>query len=256
MQQAVTVVRYDNGQRWVLGIAASKPRPAWQRWLTLVESAWRSAWTEDMHLTPLRMGAGEGTEEGRATKAAPYDGAALERHLEAILRRDRLKVLKVLMGYVKHPQEAEDLAQDVFIKVLERLKQGYEPGAIPSAWVMRVTVNLAVDRVRSAWFRRVQPVDTLPETAEKGQRQDAGPEVAVLQKERETVVLTAIQKLPVNQRTVIMLFYFHDQRIEEIAAVLDIQVGAVKTRLFRGRERLKALLGAHGDDWQSGEDDV
>lgn len=251
MQLAVTAAENPGELRWMAWVSATEPVALWQRLITRAASLWLLVKKNADHPSRVLME----TDVRRPRQEVFADQAVLERHLEAIIQRDRLKVLKVLMGYVKRPEEAEDLAQDVFVKVLERLQRGHDPSQIPSAWVMRVTVNLAVDRLRSAWFRRVRPVDTLPEGVEQTRRAES-PERTALQKEQEAVVLAAIRQLPVNQRTVVMLFYFHDQRIEEIAEVLGIQAGAVKTRLFRGRERLKELLSAYRHDEQFGEDDA
>jgi hypothetical protein len=111
---------------------------------------------------------------GCAQKSAPVmetalrrDGKDMEqtwrRDLLALVQRDRQAVLKVALGYLQNAADAEDVAQDVFLKACQRLAAGVPLAQLTRAWMLRVTVNTAIDRRRSSWLRRSVLVDRIPE---------------------------------------------------------------------------------------------
>lgn len=185
------------------------------------------------HQRPMTKDAG-GTEE-------------LEAALQTIISRDRLVLLKILMGYVGDWHAAEDLAQEVFVRIFTRLREGHRADSMPRAWVIRVATNLAHDRARSAWHRRVETRDVL-DTDDHESLPDAAHEA--LRHEHDAVIWNAIQSLPEAQRQVVTLYYFYDRDLKTIGQTLGVREGAVKARLFRARSRLaQALAPLIGDDF-------
>ena len=141
---------------------------------------------------------------------------------EKLVTENENRLYRAALAILGDPHEAEDAVQDAFLAYLEKAPERVEH---PSAWLMRVLVNRCKSRLRLAW-RRVGP---LPETLPT-----PGPE------EREEV--EELFSLPPEDRTVIHLFYFEGCSTQEIAAITGMRPGTVRSRLSRGRERLRRLL--------------
>ncbi len=135
---------------------------------------------------------------------------------------------------ILHDRErAEDITQEAFIQLLAHWRKvsRYER---PDAWVRRVAIRLAVrhqkrERVRAVLER--EAVQTNPSEV------------------RDVDLARAVGRLPMMQRATVVLFYFEDRPIAEIAHILEISDGSVKVHLHRARERLAELLGEEvGED--------
>ncbi len=162
--------------------------------------------------------------------------------LFALVRRDRAVVLSVALGYLGDPDEAEDVAQEVFVKAFRRLVAGVEVANLTRSWMLTVTAHAAIDRRRSAWWRHVTgggPSRTLPS-------QEPSLEDQIVAADERSSVLAAVQRLPARLRDVVSLYYLGDLSVAEVANMLHISEGAVKARLFRARDRLRPLLLAAG----------
>lgn len=140
-----------------------------------------------------------------------------------LFHRYRDDVYRLAMNYTKSVQEAEDVCQTVFLKLLEN--PDIAPGRERS-WLMQVTANTCRDLLRSHWWKRTVPLETA---------------VAVRQPELDET-LRLLSKLPPQYRVVLYLHYYEQYTTAEIARLLQIPTGTVSTRLRRGKERLKAML--------------
>lgn len=140
-----------------------------------------------------------------------------------LFHRYRDDVYRLAVNYTRSREEAEDVCQTVFLKLLEA--DDITPGK-ERAWLMQVTANTCRDILRSAWWKRTVPLETLGEAPQA--RMD------------ETLYL--LRKLPPSYRVVLYLHYYEQYTTQEIARLLGIPRGTVSTRLRRGRERLKAML--------------
>ena len=140
-----------------------------------------------------------------------------------LFHRYRDDVYRLAVNYTRSPQEAEDVCQTVFLKLLE------QPDLMPGrekAWLMQVTANECRDLLRSSWWKRTVPLEQafqIPKTEAD-----------------ETVYL--LRKLPPKYRVVLYLHYYEQYTTAEIAQLLKIPMGTVSTRLKRARERLKTML--------------
>ena len=124
--------------------------------------------------------------------------------------------------------DAEDVYQDVFLRVLGQNTADWE-GERVKAWLIRATVNRCNDLHRFRLRRTVLPLEDIPDTTAP---------------ENEAAELwAAVASLPPKLRTVVHLHYAEDYATEEIAAMLSVPPATVRTRLHRGRLRLKELLG-------------
>ncbi len=157
--------------------------------------------------------------------------------LAQILHAYRRKVFGLAYSFVRNRETAEDVAQEVFIKVWRALP-AFDARASLSTWIYTITRNTSLSTLRDRRARE-QPVDPTETPAER----DSGSE-SVEAAAENTSLLRLIEQLPDKQRQVILLFYMQEQSHEEVAAMLAMPVGTVKTLLHRARARLAAAAGA------------
>ena len=156
------------------------------------------------------------------------------------------KVVKLVMRYVRNPAEAEDIAQDAFIKAYRALPQFRGDSAFYT-WLYRIAINTAKNAVVA---RDRNPVDfdlDMTNTEEsyemQGRLKDSEtPEALVLTDEIRTTVNAAIANLPEDLRTAIVLRELEGLSYEEIAVTMDCPVGTVRSRIFRAREAIDGRL--------------
>ena len=140
-----------------------------------------------------------------------------------LFHRYRDDVYRLAVSYTRSSQEAEDVCQTVFLKLLEQ--DSIIPGK-ERAWLMQVTVNQCRSLLRSAWWKRTVSLDvTIPAPA---------PE--------DWSVRQAIMGLKPKYRVVVYLHYYEQYTTPEIAKMLKISTSAVTTRLDRARQQLRRLL--------------
>ena len=131
-------------------------------------------------------------------------------------------VYRLALSYTRSPQEAEDVCQTVFLKLME---QNVAPGK-ERAWLMQVTANQCRSLLRSSWWRKTAPLE----------------ECSVAVPETQNDVLDALLKVPPKYRIVLYLHYYECASSAEIGKLLHISQSTVTTRLDRGRKMLKELL--------------
>ncbi len=141
------------------------------------------------------------------------------------------------------PTEAEDIAQQVFIRVWKSASR-YEPQAKFTTWLFTITRNLVFNEVRR---RKRKPTVSVEEREEESHQvvedlHTASPDQDVLHSELERAVDRAIQELPEKQRLAVVLRRYEEMPYEEIGKVLSLSVPAVKSMLFRARTQLKESL--------------
>jgi len=151
-------------------------------------------------------------------------------------------------------EEAEDCVQEAFVRTFSSLRKFREEAAF-STWLYRVAVNVANDAARRLKGRPMRaselanPEDDagadLEQLAGRGEQTDAGPEASAIAHERQRVVVQAVRRLPEHHRTVIVLYDLQGLSYDDIARVLGVRVGTVKSRLNRARLALKELLLPH-----------
>lgn len=141
--------------------------------------------------------------------------------------------------------EALDLSQEVFLRVFRTLA-GFRGQSSLRTWIYRIVVNQARNRQR--WWRRrhraeqVSLDDHLQQHGELESKGDALPDRLLASKEAATFIWQALDRLPFDQRTALILREIDGLRYEEIAFSLGVAVGTVKSRLTRARQALRAEL--------------
>lgn len=163
------------------------------------------------------------------------------RALEGCWRLYGERVLRLCANLLGNPDDAEDAAQEVFLKVFERAHQ-YQGESRFSTWIWRLTVNHCLNRMEREELRRGAP---LPVRTEDEPVDDAlsPPDAAHASEERESLY-ALLDRLEPAQRAVILLREVEGLAYSEIAEVLAVPVGTVISRLSRARERLVALARA------------
>lgn len=159
----------------------------------------------------------------------------VERHQANVLRL----VASVLGPF--RDIDAEETAQDVFVRVYEKLPQ-FRGESKFATWLYRVARGVAINRSRVARVRLPHvPADVLRTLAGGDD-----PERRVRDEERNALVAAAVESLPESYRTVVYLHYWNDVPVGEMAEMLGIPAGTIKSYLFRARERLARTLGGIG----------
>ena len=144
----------------------------------------------------------------------------------------RRKVFGLAYSFLRERAAAEDVTQEVFIKVWRALP-GFDGRASLATWIYTIARNASLSALRA---RRPQASLSDPEVMEAVEGTDAVPSAEVAAE--RAAILRLLDQLPTKQRQVIMLFYMEGQSHEEVATMLAMPVGTVKTLLHRARARL------------------
>lgn len=169
---------------------------------------------------------------------------------DALVLKYQHKVVKLVMRYARTPAEAEDIAQDAFIKAYRALP-GFRGDSAFYTWLYRIAINTAKNAVasqaRSPIEYSLDRHDARDDAQESydlhGRMKDtATPEALAMTEEIRATVNGAIEALPEELRTAIVLRELEGLSYEEIAATMDCPVGTVRSRIFRAREAIDARL--------------
>jgi len=165
---------------------------------------------------------------------------------DLLVRKYQHKVVKLVMRYMRDPADAEDVSQEAFIKAYRALPNFRGDSAFYT-WLYRIAINTAKNAIVA---RKRSPVEydlDLQNTEDsydmQGRLADTEtPEALVLTEEIRTIVNTAIDALPEDLRTAIVLRELDGMSYEEIAAAMECPVGTVRSRIFRAREAIDRRL--------------
>jgi len=151
-------------------------------------------------------------------------------------RYNRL-VYRTTLGVTGDPETAADLLQEVFLRLF-RFASRIDPNRPLEPWLYRMSVNLSYTWVkRREWLHPLEDVSDWLAGDRKTQ-----PSAQAEQHETRDLVQQALSKLPLAQREVVVLYYINECSLEEVAEILEVASGTVKSRLHYGREALKEYL--------------
>ncbi|MFT3699065.1 MAG: RNA polymerase sigma factor [Kofleriaceae bacterium] len=159
------------------------------------------------------------------------------------MSRDRLRLLleplhPQVVAFARHLSrsraDGDDLYQEAVLRALSKLGQ-LRDDTLFKPWLYRIVISVHRNRVRRAFWRRLLPIEHAPEP-DKGYRDWSAQTAEAARRAREALAI-----LPVDQREAIVLFELEGWKVEEIAALYRVSVSAVKSRLARGRDRLREL---------------
>jgi RNA polymerase sigma factor (sigma-70 family) len=165
---------------------------------------------------------------------------------ELIRRYERL-VVQIVCRMVKRIPDQEDLCQEVFLKVYDKL-QHYRFESKLSTWIGRIAFNTCVNflqRKQVVWMdtseqkdEEAQPVFIAADTRKQ-------PDELLVQKEQAKLLWKLVDELPAIQQTIVSLYHQEQMKIEEIAVMLNMPLGTIKSYLHRARATLKKKLESH-----------
>lgn len=164
-------------------------------------------------------------------------GAGDQAAVQAMVARKLPRLLSLATRMLGDAAEAEDVAQETFVRIWRHASGWRQGHARFDTWVHRVALNLCYDRLRR---RREWVTDELPEAADEAPLPDAGDEGRRVQQ--------ALLRIAPRQREAIVLVYYQEMSNIEAAGAMQVSVDALESLLARGRRSLQAMLIGDGDD--------
>jgi RNA polymerase sigma-70 factor (ECF subfamily) len=181
-----------------------------------------------------------------------------ERSFELLLQRYRTPLVNFLYRMVRAREEAEDLAQEVFLRVY-RARKDYVPSAKFTTWLFRIATNLALNSVRDNRHQRMEVSLDAPVTVDAEDGDEKALDIAekhpnieqyLVEEARKKMIRHAIDKLPEKQRAAVLLHKYQELDYGDIAKILECSESALKSLLFRAYETLRVelapLVARHG----------
>ena len=172
---------------------------------------------------------------------APSDAELLDAHrggdqhaFGTLVARYRNKLWGIALRTLHHPEDAADVVQEALVAAYRRADT-YRGEASVRTWLHRILINACIDRIRR---ERRQGTVPLTDVEPRERRQDVAMDVVT-----RLSVVEALAELPARQRVAVVLVDVQGWPVDEVAEVLEIPVGTVKSRCARGRVRLGRLLG-------------
>jgi RNA polymerase sigma-70 factor (ECF subfamily) len=173
-----------------------------------------------------------------------------EQSFGLLLHRYRTPLVNFLYRMVRNREQAEDLAQEVFIRVY-RAREDYVPSAKFTTWLFRIATNLALNSVRDTRHQRMEVSLDAPVTvdAEDGDERpldvaEKNPNIEehLVQEAQRDMIRKSIDKLPEKQRAAVLLHKYQELDYGEISKILECSESALKSLLFRAYETLRVEL--------------
>ena len=138
---------------------------------------------------------------------------------------------------LNNPGEAEEAAQEAFIRAFTRL-ESYDPSHKFSTWLLSITSNYCIDQLRKRRALLLSIDEPLPPHPALHSDGSKGPEAQVMNSEQQEMVQSLLSELQPDYRQAVVLRYWYELSYEEIAEMMDTTVSAIKSRLFRARRQL------------------
>lgn len=173
--------------------------------------------------------------------------------MEQLVHRYQDRLYSTVFRIVSHPEDAADLVQETFVKAMQNVAK-FEGKSSLYTWLFRIAVNLAISHRRSSVYRQAVSLDGDPEESDAVNQQAAGlrrslaqdteldpAEEASMRMDHQRI-LNALASLDAEFRAVIVLRDVESCDYEQIAEIIDVPVGTIKSRLFRARAALREAL--------------
>ena len=154
-----------------------------------------------------------------------------DRIFERLVDQYQESVLRMCYYCLNDKSQAEDAAQETFLKLYRTLNQ-FRGDCGEKTWIMKIAIRVCYDMNHSGWYRLINRHVT-PEML---------PEASVPFEEKDDALTHAVIRLPIRLREVILLYYYQGLKVNEVAEALGISQPSVSQRLKRGREKLKDAL--------------
>lgn len=167
---------------------------------------------------------------------------------EPLIEAYEKQIYHLCLRMTGNPEDARDLTQESFLKAWQKLGQYHVESAF-STWLYRLSSNLCIDFLRQQKRRTVFSLTTEEDTGEELEvaSVDPSPEEIVLQMDDRRAVADAMKELDEDHRLILTLRVVEDMPYEQIAQVLGVKEGTVKSRLARARTKLRRILLQNGN---------
>ncbi len=189
--------------------------------------------------TPARV-----TDEALMQQLAQGENHAFEE----LLARYETPVITFCYAFLRNREAAEDIAQETFMRVFRNAKR-YLPVAKFTTWLYKIAANLCINELKKGKLRATlsfdEPAGSDPDGSRIVERiaADTASPLSVLERaEAQTLISTAIEHLPPDQRTTLVMVEYHQMQYQDIAEILEVSVSAIKMRVKRARETLRETL--------------
>ncbi|HYE53885.1 MAG TPA: sigma-70 family RNA polymerase sigma factor [Chitinophagaceae bacterium] len=175
--------------------------------------------------------------------------AVLRGHQDAfrlLVERNQNLVIHIVYRMVSLQHDREDICQDIFLKVYDNLA-GFRFGSKLSTWIGSIAYNACINFLRK---KKIVLADVSGSDEEDGsthawmEQPDAspGPDALLMSKEKHELLWQYVDELPTVQQTIVVLFHRQELQLDEIAGIMNMPVGTIKSYLHRARQKLKSKL--------------
>ena len=162
--------------------------------------------------------------------------------IEEIVDKFQDRVYNTCLGFLKNEEEAEDVAQEVFIKVFKNMDR-FKGNSSISTWIYRITVNNCLDELRKTkQIRKLVAVSAIDNQPEKQFENFYHPGVALENKERASILFNAIGDLPEQQKVAFTLHKLEGLSYEEISKIMEKSLSSVESLMHRAKMNLQTIL--------------
>ncbi|SEP63775.1 RNA polymerase sigma-70 factor, ECF subfamily [Virgibacillus subterraneus] len=151
------------------------------------------------------------------------------------------EIKRLIYTYVKNNADTDDVTQEVFMTIYQKLST-FQGKLTLKSWVYSIAINKSKDHLRSWRSRNKRLKEKLSQSARFLEISDETPEEYMIRENESSDLLDKVMNLPIKYREVIILYYFKELSAREISYALNMKEVSVRTRLIRGREKLKQVL--------------
>lgn len=158
--------------------------------------------------------------------------------IEKLMDQYGEELKRLIYTYTKSWSQADDIIQDVFLKIFMKLETFSGDSSIRT-WVYSIAINQCKDYKKSWYFRNIQLAEKIFSFSGVN---NSTPEAEIVEKSDRDTLMAHVLTLPIKYREVILLYYYKDFSVEEISRMTELNISTVKTRLKRAREKLHVKM--------------
>lgn len=160
---------------------------------------------------------------------------------EELMQSHESRIYAIALRMMGNREDAQDCAQEAMVRIY-RAMGSFKGQSALATWIYRITMNTCLDELRRRKARKVTSLDSLVDNGWSPTDTGDTPEERGLRVEKQNALNQAIQSLPDDMRAAIILRDVKGYSYDEIASILDANVGTIKSRISRGREKLREIL--------------
>lgn len=156
-----------------------------------------------------------------------------------LVERYRYMVYTLILRIVKNKEDAEEIAQDVFVKSFKNLKN-FKGDSKFSTWIYKIAYFASLDHIKKR--KRMANQVNIEAVSEDVLKVEQDSLTAMYNRDRKKVIAEALLKLPEVERTILTLYYFEELPVKEISIIVNLTVDNIKVKLYRARKKLYEIL--------------